>query len=303
MDNLPKNKEEFEILMKEIDSKLREKNVPIMGRQICAVMEVGRKFGIPLKIAPLDTPAIEGIYEGDSLSSHIMNWVDRMYGERLKIPELGSTVVIIKGDPWRIRIPLCCGSIRFVCDKNLTNLLTAPRSGIFKHLIVNILCHIDDLTSDFVQNLSDEELKNIGDFFILSYKALSYMQRLNKRPLLKQAKGDLESSANHILLHPPEYGLSKWSSLQCIEKMIKFYIDNKGGKYPNIHDLSKLNSQASQMGMNPLSQQDISSLQCNAGVRYGETPVSLQQAVNAHQSAIRGVEIIGKQIIESIGSS
>ena len=83
-----------------------------------------------------------------------------------------------------------------------------------------------------------QELRDIADFFILSYNALSRMQRIcSRKSLLKYAKMALESSANHIFSPPEGYGHSKWSSLQCIEKMLKAYIDIKGGNYQRTHDL------------------------------------------------------------------
>lgn len=301
MNNLPKNETEFNLLMEEINTKLKERDIPIMGRPLVALSVVCKKFGISLNIAPLSTPAIPGVYEGDSLSSHIYDWFDSKYGNRLKMGGFGSTVILIKGDPWRIRMPMIFG-FHFVCDRDITKeIIIMHRPAVSRYdKVINLLHYIEDLTPDLAQELSDAELKEITDFFILSYNALSRMWRICRRPLLKQAKMDLESSADYIFSQPIEYGLSKWSSLQCVEKILKAYINIKGRNYRRTHNLDKLMYQASQMGAIALSQKDILSLQCSASVRYGEIPVSLQQAIDAHQAAVRGTAIISGQIIRLI---
>lgn len=300
MNNLPRNKTEFNLLMEEIDAELKERNIPIIARPLHALKVVCKKFGISLNIAPSSTPAIPGVYEGDSLSLHIDDWFKSKYGKRLLMGDFGSTVVLIKGDPWRIRMPMIFG-FHFGCDRDITKeTIIIHRSSVRYDKVINLLHYIEDLTPDLARELSDDELKDIADFFILSYNALFRMWQICRRPLLKRAKMDLESSANHIFTPPAGYGLSKWSSLQCVEKMLKAYIDIKGGNYKRIHDLDKLMCQACQVGAIALPHQDLLSLQCSASVRY-ETPVSLQQAIDAHQAAVRGAATISSQIIELIG--
>jgi hypothetical protein len=80
MKNKITTKDQFEILIQEIDTELQKKGVPIHARQLRAIGEVSKKFKITLPVAPLSSGPIPGNYEGESLSAHILEWFGSKYG-------------------------------------------------------------------------------------------------------------------------------------------------------------------------------------------------------------------------------
>jgi len=68
----------------------------------------------------------------------------------------------------------------------------------------------------------------------------------------KEALDDLNQSAVYLTAPKPNYGLSKWSSLQAAEKMLKSYAVQNGGKLHKKHDLTKLEKEAVNAGLAPL---------------------------------------------------
>ena len=116
------NRIEFEELMIEIDKILTEKDIPIQARSIQALAEAGSLLGIQnMKIVPIQSEPIEGVYGGDSLLAHIVKWIDDRYGDRLKMDfSLGYSLVVIRGTPWQIKFPYIVGNIRIICERDLS---------------------------------------------------------------------------------------------------------------------------------------------------------------------------------------
>ena len=99
--------EEFEVLMREVDQELQDREVPIHARELTDLAEVARILGVRMKGGPLDTGPIPGVYTGDSLSAHVFEWIEKRYGDRLKVDfRIGRTVFLLRGAAWLIRFPL-----------------------------------------------------------------------------------------------------------------------------------------------------------------------------------------------------
>jgi len=62
--------------MEDVDLALRDEDVPIHARPIRAIGEVSKKLNISLLVAPLQSDPIPNLYEGESLSAHILRWFD-----------------------------------------------------------------------------------------------------------------------------------------------------------------------------------------------------------------------------------
>ena len=91
------DKLQLDRLMEEIDNQLREDGVPIEARPLMAGLMISRRFNCSFS---LDSP----------LGIHINIWFNDRYGDRLKIDlNLGDTVVLIKGDPYKVRFPIAIG--------------------------------------------------------------------------------------------------------------------------------------------------------------------------------------------------
>ena len=109
----------------------------------------------------------------------------------------------------------------------------------------------------------------------------------NHGAMLQQGISDLASSVDDVLRIPPDYGGSRWHSLQAIEKFLKALLAFKGIAYPKGsqgHDIRKLSDLASAFVQAEKSLLDA--VMCTAGVRYNEVPSTLQDAHNAHRAAI-----------------
>jgi len=166
-----KTKEEFESLMEEVDSALQAKGVPIHARQIHAIGEVSKKFKIDLLVAPLQKSATPNLYEGESLSAHILDWFDQRYGERLKVDfSIGYSVVMLKGDAWLLKCPLIYGTVTVVCDRDLKK---EYKNFVVNHVgkpqekaAMNILRLIENFPQGLANRLSDEELRDLLNYYI-----------------------------------------------------------------------------------------------------------------------------------------
>jgi hypothetical protein len=155
---------------------------------------------------------------------------------------------------------------------------------------------VEGLSVDYAKILTNNELINILIFFKFLVETLYLIQYLRLRPFISGAKADYDSSVLNIFTTFPNYGLSKWGSLQFIGKFIKCHIAIMGLKIPKTHDLTKLSILARQNGLPKLSESLIAMIQCTAGVRYGEINVTLEEAVFAHHAALRLCNYIAKTI-------
>lgn len=298
MTDIPNNELEFNKLMEEIDETLKKRGVLIFQRQIYAIREVCVRLGISLSVAPL-SPAITGKFYGDSLSSHIIDWYDKKYGDRLKVDlGLGNGAIILKGDVWKTTFPRFYGGFKFIFDPNIDEYKDFPETSKGQnYLIFNPLRCIDGLTSNLAITLEKQEIKNFSQFFILGINAKKLLEEIKSKPLIPEAKTDMESSVSYIFSQPPHYGQSKWASLQFVEKLLKCYLDLKRIEFRKTHDLLRLATLAEQHGLPPLPRLFIQNVQCPPGVRYGEPKVTLKEAVEAHHSALKICSYIAREII------
>ena len=86
--------------------------------------------------------------------------------------------------------------------------------------------------------------------------------------------------------------------MQFVEKLLKACIRKGGEKPKRHHDLSQLASEATHHGCPEVPEYLIRNVQCPAGVRYGETGVTLTQAVGALHSAIKIGCIVAPRLVD-----
>ena len=295
-EKLPENESEFLNLMEEIDKKLTEQSVLIHQRPLHAIREVCMRFKIELEVAPQGT-AVPGVYRGNSLSLHVENWYKSKYGDRLEVIfSPGYAAILIKGNPYKIKFPLILGRVKLVFDPNIekyNNLnITLPK--------LNALLCIEGFTSNFARSLSRKEMFKIANFFASVLSTLQGLAEIKSISFIPEARADLDPAVSHIFSQPPHYGQSKWSSLQFTEKLIKSYLKLKGEKIPRKrHDLITLSALAEKNGLAPIPRDLLKRIQCPAGVRYGEVPVTLKEAIDAHHASLS----ICKGVIPQIKSA
>lgn len=279
---------DFLSMMEDIDKELRRRDVPIDARPIHAIGEASKRLQIEIIGGPNLPPAVAGRYDTLTLAAHISDWYQARYGDRLKIHlGPGSVALLIRGDPWRLVLPRIFGTVTVTCDPDLEKYKNEPILNIGKRRqIPNILNCINDLPSGFAATLTDVECKEILDFFTSCLSCLQEMETIAGKPYLKEALADLDAAVSHIFTRPPQYGHSKWSSLQFVEKLLKSFLEQKGAKIPRHHKLTKIAQDAQAVGLEPLNPHLISIVQCSAGVRYGEISVTLEEAIKAHHASL-----------------
>ncbi len=252
--SLLSNSQDFEVYMKEIDQRLIANDVKIQDRQCVAIFEIHKDLNC-------------NFTSKDELHNKISDWYKTRYGNRLLMSfEIGKMVVLICNNPFFVRFPVIYG---------------APP--------VNPLNFIQEITPNLLNSLIKDELDYLVNFIIKNYRSFIL---INEHRFISLS--DIDIAVSQIMNQNPDYGLSKWASLQVAEKALKTYISRKNCNYPNTHSLSKLQSQAETLGLHNITDSLINQIQCSPGVRYGEEKVSLTEAVQAHQSSIELCELIAQ---------
>jgi hypothetical protein len=251
-----------------------------------------------LRIAP-DSPAIKGVYSGDSLSAHINDWYKRRYGKRLETSfGPGSAAIFIKGDPWKITFPLVIGEAQLVFDPDLEKWVGIPRGPVSGKVVANPLLCIEGFTTDFAKSLNVNEMEEIALFFVFALGAEQRLFEIKSKSFIPEARSDLASAINSIFLNPPNFGQSKWASLQFAEKLFKCFLKERTGTaIPKVHKLAELAHLAVRGGLQSIPPQLLDSIQCEAGVRYGECPVTAEEAMEAHHCSLEICSIISPAIM------
>ncbi len=243
----------------------------------------------------------EGCYSGDDLTTRIFQWFKNLYGDKLKVEwGVGSIAVELAGDIYEIKYPWIIGSVKMIADPST---MSQKDQMIDNKPAVNALSYIKGLSPQIASSLNQQQLHELLQIFYLGYSCLDkmgYAARDTENPgqnlLIPEALGDLKASSTHLLERPPELGLSKWSSLQAVEKMIKAYISPKGGSFKWTHSLTELANEAEKLGLVPISRNDIQVVQCSPSVRYDSSGLTLTEVVAAQHAAIR----VCNQIIENL---
>jgi hypothetical protein len=285
---------EFQAIMETIDADMRRSQVPIHLRELGAIQALGKRLGVDHGILLSDLPAMpgEGSYQGHDLTKRVCDWINNRYGDRLKINfSPGTTVVPIRGDLYRVVLPLMMGKIILVCDPTKLN-VKQPN---------NAFNYVEDLEPALALSLSTEEceaiLNHIGDTLMqLAHIKGRFPPTLKQgaKALIQEARNDLAGCADDMLRFPAAFGKSRYHSSQASEKFIKALLDQNGIKYGKVHRLNDLAQLA--QSLISLSPASLAAANCVAGVRYGEVPSTLTEAFEAHRASLSICAEIGKTI-------
>jgi hypothetical protein len=277
-----KTDQDFNRVMEEIDQEMREEEIPLTARSLEGVLRFSSEYGLSLM-------------NRDPVTVKVNQWFSRRYGDRLNIDmDLGAMGIILRNDTYRMRFPVGYGLNRVICSRELAK--DKPSIIIGTHdnpPTLNVLDFVDGLTQDYANSLTDEELEGLFNQFVFGRTAFMRISEvLNSDVLKSQARADLSASTNHLFTNPPNYGLSKWASLQAAEKFIKAFITSKGGDPPRHHRLNELARIAESHGLARMPDQWLDDVQCSAEVRYGGIPVTAQEAIEAQYGALQICEHI-----------
>lgn len=274
-------------VLEEIDEELRSEGVEITARQLKGWLRFSSRFGLHLKMS-------------DPLSQTVMAWFEARYGDRLKLDnQLGELPVVIRGDLYKLTVPIFFGRVEFICDPRFwrpnkgMQIAVTPSDPLPR---VNLLNCISGMTESFALTLTDEEQRSIGLQFKDALGHFVALDTIANGLLIVQAKGDINASVRHLFERPPQYGLSKWAALQAVEKFLKGFIAAKGGNFPHSHNLQTLATQAETLGLTAIPAHELSKVQCTAAVRYGGIVVTASESVDVYHTAVRICGRIAKEI-------
>ncbi|MEG3435738.1 HEPN domain-containing protein [Pannus brasiliensis CCIBt3594] len=290
------SEEEFLLLMEDIDREMANEGISITARPFMAGLKITKRYDIVLNALPPRRPHQHGCFDPLEISIRVHNWIERRYGDRLKVPfRIGQVVCPLRGDLFVINCPTIYGAVHFICEpQNLGK--QYENIGINQPPISNIINFVEDLTLDFASSLSTEEFIKIYVAFMSGMGAYLSLKAIQDIDYINEANGDFNAAVFHLMEHRSQPGLSKWSSLQAVEKLLKSYIALQGGSIKRTHSLRELSNQAKNLGLPEIPQQYIEDIQCLAGVRYGEITVLINDAVKAHLLSLEICEVVAQCI-------
>ena len=247
------NNDEFVSYMLEINNRLGLQGIKISARPMLAGGEVSKDLKCDISW-------------NEELGKKIFAWFKEWYNDRLKNDlSIGKMVIKINQDPFLVKFPLVYGTGE-----------------------VNPFNFIQDITPNFLNSLSQENIEKIAKLIIRYYYIFVKFNEHNSAI----SYGDIDIAVSQIMNQNPNYGLSKWASLQLAEKALKAYINNKGNNPPHSHNITNLVSMANTLDLPNILSTMINDIQCGAEVRYNEINVTLDEAIIAHHASLELCEII-----------
>lgn len=279
-----------------IDRELIQEDVPVPARALRAGLKVTSKYDVTLNVFPHEREIKPGVFTPDQISLRIHDWMKKRYGDKLNLDfTLGRVAFPFRGALYAIRCPTVLGTARFVCEPQTFG---RPRNplGVNTAPVLNILDLIDGFTADMAASLTGEEAVKIVAAFSTGSGAFLALQSLKDVHFVGEATGDLHAAANHLLCAPQQLGLSRWASLQAVEKLWKAYIKSAGDTVKTHHKLEAHAQQAAKLGLPMPPPKYINAVQCPASVRYGEVPVTVEEAVKGHLVSLEMCEVAAQSI-------
>jgi len=311
----PTTEIEFEKLMAAVDKRLAAENLkpnqrPLhVGRMFWQAFAWGGRMTPPKELADLDG------YEGDVLMAKALRWYAETLGDRLKSYfELGYVPAQLANTIWRVRISNWFGSVNFFAHRNLLNKGQGQKVGSTLPTL-NVLTLVEQLPQGLVDRLSNEEITDHFNYHMFAVYAIQWLTNLPALKLFGVARDDYSCSTNDLIAH--RYSQSRWATQQCVEKLLKGFLQMSGTKYPtggrDGHDLIKLAKILQDTQDVVINSQLLGFAQCSTGVRYQDEKSTETQAFQANVAALsifdalrqssRATEILRAPIVSDAGSA
>jgi hypothetical protein len=290
------SEEEFLALIEDIDREMIAEGIKISARPFVAGLKITERYDVVLDACPPRRLPKRDCFDPSEISIRIHDWIEQRYGKRVNIPfQIGRVVLPLRGALYKINCPITWGHVQFICEPHSFG---QPRDalGVTAPPTLNMIDLIEDLTADFAQSLTGEEVIKIGIAFVAGMAAYSALRVIRDVEYAREVLGDLDAAVFHLMEHEPQAGLSKWASLQAVEKLIKGYIFQRGSKVKRVHSLRELYDEASKLGLPRPPHGYVETVQCSAGVRYGEVNVSVEESVKAHLASLEMCEVAARCI-------
>jgi len=235
-----------------IDAQLASEGVAIHARSLHAWIAVQRDLRMTV---PLGHPSMKPVAD----------YFSAKYGRRtLMDPAIGRMLVMFGHEAWALRFPLVFGRVR-----------------------VDLLRMIEDGTPDVVARLTAEERASLDNLVPRAFDAFNSLQHVPP-----DLRADWFNAVDQAVDPRGDRGLSRWSSQQVVEKMLKAYVRKSGGVVPmgrvlqHPHELAPVAAAAEAVGLRALDRTLLAKVECRAGVRYPGNAVTLVDAVAANQASV-----------------
>jgi hypothetical protein len=265
---------EFEQLMQEIDQQLTAEGVKLSAFQLLGWVYFCRR------------QKLEGINLSHPLSVKVMDWFSAKYGDRLAMGlTFGRTVVIIGGDLLELECPFFWGSFYCVCPASLFG-QQHPDINVRTPGVMNVLDKVKGMTQVYANGLTSQQCDHLLAAFVTSEIHLGLIIDAGAQPFVTEARTDIAEAVDHITRVTPNYGASKWASLQAVEKFLKAFVVQHGGTQKHIHVLDTLATDAEALGLPRIERTKLNAVQCLPKVRYDASLVVRNEAVAAYSAAI-----------------
>jgi len=274
--------EELHKVLTEIDAELRVKNPQVFGRELRGFRAFCHRFNLSMAMH-------------NPLAERIFNWFTQQYGDRLRGDwNFGNTAIEIRHDLYAMKVGFFYGTGIVFCDPKLSGIPSSTKASFNPNAAFrsNLFEHVDGLTPEFIRTLTSEECNRMLEAYARAFVGFSRMKDIQATPdrpgapLCKEALDDLNQSATHLTASKPNYGFSRWSSLQAAEKILKSYAVQNGGKLLRTHNLSKLEKEAVNAGVASPKPTLLQDIQCDPDVRYAANSVKKDEAVRAHYAVL-----------------
>jgi len=252
-------------MMEDIDKQLENEGAPAHSRPIMASLKLANKLKIGIPLIPgTQSTFSENDFSLATIPWQINIWYQKVYSNKINIDaKLANIVFLIRGIPYRAVLPLVYGTI-----------------------LINPFDYIEDLTPELYSRLSKEEINEITTLYLDTFKAINKYHS-SGLPKIDAVLTKLETAVNIIMQRRFIDGDSKWASLQFIEILLKSILENNRIEHKIKHKLLPLLKLIPHEIACGVSEVDIEKIQCNAGVRYLEIDVSLNEAIEAHYASLR----------------
>lgn len=276
---------EFEIRISAIDKEQRGENIPIYVRPLNAINRYGVKYKVSIMLVGFHFFKSDDKYDSLNIANTISEWYEKKYGDRTKKDfSKGYVAIFIAGSVYKMRIPLVFGKALIYADGKHKLNQDVVQDGT---MLLNVITFIEDLTRELSFELSPEEESNILQVFSFASELFELLsQDTNKDKLCESAIEDFKYSVDSLLNNQLNIGHSKWASLQATEKILKSILKRNKITFRKNHNLRKLIESLQKIGFPNVMEDLINTIQCEASVRYGMVPFTLEDAIKANHYSI-----------------
>lgn len=289
---------EFLELIEKIDSELIKDEVKITARPIMAGCKITERYNIQFRFPLPQRDPKPDIFDEVELNIRLNRWFENRYGKRLGVPfAIGRVAIPLRGDYYALNCPTIYGQVELVCEPKTFG-QSRPHIG---KVTCNILDLIENMTVHMAHSITGEEVIKLGAASVVGMGNFTVLNEVSDVPLVREALGDYDAAVMHLVESRKNAGLSKWASLQATEKLLKAFIQTKGQIYSETHSIKKLVKQAINLGLPTPLQGYVESVECGAGVRYGEIPVTKREAAIAHMVSLEMGEVAARCIGKHLG--